>query len=245
MTFASAALMDPMTKAFVAALEQFAHAQGIPLITFTKDQRKDDVAATYLAQFTKPEGVLFIGKAQEKTAVCRTEKRRNPQTGTTYPWLVRSTAMVNHYYIYAVDADFGPFFLKICSYFPYNAKLCLNGHEYLKRQLTKEGIAFEALDNGILSCADPARLQALSAGLSAPLIDGLLRTWLARLPHPFTPEDRQAGYRYDLSLLQAEFSLTQVLDRPVTGRVLFEEIIRENLWTWAAPARCNSSSTGA
>jgi hypothetical protein len=28
-----------------------------------------------------------------------------------------------------VDADFGPFFLKFCSYFPYNARLCLNGHE--------------------------------------------------------------------------------------------------------------------
>ena len=48
-------------------------------------------------------------------------------------------------------------------------------------------------------------------------------------PHPFTPQDRAAGYRYDISILQAEFSLTQVLDRPTTGRVFFEEVIRENL----------------
>ena len=65
----------------------------------------------------------------------RTEKRRNPTTGQAYPWLARSTAMVNHFYLYAVDADFGPFFLKFGTYFPYNAKLCLNGHEYVKRQL--------------------------------------------------------------------------------------------------------------
>jgi hypothetical protein len=38
-----------------------------------------------------------------------------------------------------------------CSYFPFNAKLCLNGHEYTKRQLAKRRIAFEALDNGVLS----------------------------------------------------------------------------------------------
>jgi hypothetical protein len=44
--------------------------------------------------------------------------------------------MVNHYYFYGVDEDFGPFFLKFCSYFPYNAKLCINGHEYLKRQVS-------------------------------------------------------------------------------------------------------------
>ena len=49
------------------------------------------------------------------------------------------------------------------------------------------------------------------------------------MPHPFTPQDREAGYRYDLSILQAEFSLTQILDRPLSGRMLFEEIIRENL----------------
>jgi hypothetical protein len=228
-TFASSALMEPMTTTFIAALERFARTQGVPLLSFQKGQRKDEVAAAYRAQFTGEEGVLFLGKAQEKATVCRTEKRRNAQTGRPYPWLVRSTALVNQYYIYAVDRDFGPFFLKFCSYFPYNAKLCLNGHEYLKRQLTQQGIAFEALDNGLLACADPARAQALSDGLDAARIDALLRKWLARLPHPFTPADRAAGYRYDVSILQAEFARTQVLDRPVSGRLLFEEVIRENL----------------
>ena len=141
-----------------------------------------------------------------------------PKPVRTYPWIVRTTAMVNHYYFYGIDEDFGPFFLKFCTYFPYNAKLCINGHEYVKRQLAKEGIAFEALDNGILNCADPRRLQQLCDGLSATKIDALLRKWLARLPHPFTSKDRAAGYRYDISILQAEFSLTQVLDQPRTGR---------------------------
>ena len=58
----------------------------------------------------------------------------------------------------------------------------------------------------------------------------------SRIPHPFTPQDRAAGYRYDISILQAEFSLTQVLDRPTTGRVFFEEVIRENLDIGPGPA---------
>ena len=49
------------------------------------------------------------------------------------------------------------------------------------------------------------------------------------LPHPFTAADRKAGYRYDISIRQAEFSLSQVLERPVHGRVFFEQVIRENL----------------
>jgi len=227
--FASSALMDPISKAFVTGIETFVKQNDIPLLSFVKGQRKDDLAAPYRAAFTGREGVLFVGRAQEKTSVFRTEKRTNPTTGKKYPWIVRSTAMVNHYYFYCIDEDFGPFFLKFCSYFPYNAKLCVNGHEYVKRQLAKKGIAHEALDNGILSCADPKRLQRICDALSADKIDALLRKWLARLPHPFSAADRAAGYRYDISILQAEFSLTQVLDRPLTGRIFFEEVIRENL----------------
>jgi len=227
--FASSARMEPISKAFVAAIHAFVHAHGVPLITFEEGQRKDDVMAEHLKRFPAAEGVVFVGRAQEKARAIRTEKRRNPTTGQAYPWLVRSTAMVNHFYFYAVDGDFGPFFLKFGTYFPYTAKLCLNGHEYVKRQLAQRGIAFEALDNGILSCADPRRLQALCDGLSAETIDAFFRKWLPRLPHPFTPRDRHAGYRYELSILQAEFSRTQVLDRPLSGRVLFEDLIRENL----------------
>ncbi len=72
-------------------------------------------------------------------------------------------------------------------------------------------------------------MQQICDDLSAEKIDAWLRKWLARLPHPFTAQDRAAGYRYDVSILQAEFALTQVLDRPHTGRIFFEQIIRENL----------------
>jgi hypothetical protein len=225
--FASSALMMPMTKAFVDGIEAYAKEHHLPVVQFRKGQRKDDIAKDHLAKFQGKEGVLFIGKAQEKSSVIRTERRYH--NGRPYPWLVRSTAMVNQIYFYCVDEDFGPFFLKFCTYFPYNAKLCINGHEYAKQQLSKRGIAFEALDNGVLTCQDPKQLQEICDGLSDEKIDGLLRKWLRRLPHPFTAKDRAAGYRYDISILQAEFSLTQVMDRPATGRALFEEIIRENL----------------
>jgi hypothetical protein len=227
--FASSVLMAPISKAFVAGIEAFVVEHRLPLITFEKGQRKDEVMAAYLARFTGTEGVLFVGKAQEKAQVFRTEKRRNPQTGPPYPWLVSSTAMVNHYYFYAVDADCGPFFLKFCAYFPYNAKLCLNGHEYVKRQLARRAIADEALDNGLRTCAAPAAWQRLGDGRSATKIEGLLRKWCGRLPHPFGARDRRAGYRYRCSILQAEFSLTHTLDHPVTGRMFFEQVIRENL----------------
>jgi hypothetical protein len=71
----STVMVAPMSQRFVEAIERFGETQGVDLITFEKGQRKDDVAQKYLAAFEGDEGVLFVGKAQEKASVFRTEKR--------------------------------------------------------------------------------------------------------------------------------------------------------------------------
>src|SRR3972149_10016236 len=203
----STVMVAPMSERFVEAIERFVATEEIDLVTFEKGQRKDDVAQTYLATFEGDEGVLFVGKAQEKASVFRTEKRRDA-VGKTYPWIIRSTAMVNHYYVYLLDKDFGPLFIKFCSYFPYPAQLCLNGHEWLKRQLTQREVPFEPLDNGIRPSDKSARVQRIADTLDAAKIEAGFRKWLRRLPHPFAPAHRAAGYRYQLSVPWAEFALT-------------------------------------
>src|SRR4249920_3442372 len=64
--YASTALMDPMTKAFVADIHGFVAARGLELVHFAKGQRKDDIAHEFLTRFGDEEGVLFVGRAQEK-----------------------------------------------------------------------------------------------------------------------------------------------------------------------------------
>src|SRR3981189_688887 len=54
--FASSALMDPISKTFVAALESFARQEKVPVIQFRKGQGKDDVAAEQRKKFGKTEG---------------------------------------------------------------------------------------------------------------------------------------------------------------------------------------------
>ena len=225
---ASTAVLAPVTKAFVTAVHGYARDHHIPWVDFVKGQRKDDIAQQFLTACDGIEQVLFIGRAQEKTTLFRTHKRHRAD-GSAYPWISRDTGVVNQFYFYCLDEDFGPFFVKFCSYFPFNAKLCINGNHWAQRQAAQAGIGFTPLDNAFAAVEDPAALQAICAELDAGRIDALLRKWLARLPHPFSASDRAAGYRYDLSILQAEFSLTQMLDRPVTGRIFFEQVIRDNL----------------
>ena len=233
--FASSALMAPMTRAFVADIEHFAAARDLDLVRFAKGQRKDDVTREYLRQAELddrgliPAQVLYVGVAREKQKVFRTAKRRNPVTGATYPWLVPSTAVVNQYYFYCVDEEFGPVCVKFSGYFPYTGRLILNGNEYAQRQAAKAGIGFVPLDNAFAAVDDVAAVQAICDGLDEDKITALAARLLAVLPHPFTAGDTAAGYRYGLSVLQAEFSVTQVLDSPVTGRIFFDQLIRDNL----------------
>ena len=148
---ASTSVIAPMSRDFVARLAAFADVHDIPRIDFAKGQRKDDVMHGHLAAFEaagRTEGVLFIGRAQEKNTVFRTEKRRAAD-GRAYPWIVRTTSVVNQFYVHCVDEDFGAFFVKFSSYFPYSGRLLVNGHHYAQAQAVKAGIGFTALDNGV------------------------------------------------------------------------------------------------
>jgi hypothetical protein len=136
---------------------------------------------------------------------------------------------VKHYYYYIDDEDFGPMFIKVGSYFPYPVKVCLNGHEWAKRQLEKESIAYESLDNGFLSCADPVRLQQICDSLGPEQIEAMFHKWIKRIPWHMNAQDRADGYIHKLSVWQMELSRTDVFDRPLRGREFFEAVIRENL----------------
>ena len=136
--------------------------------------------------------------------------------------------MVNHYYFYCVDEDFGPFFLKFCSYFPQRQALHQRSRvSQTPACRTGRGVRGAGQRRQVL-CRPRAAASALRWTVGGE--DRSIVPQVARPPAAsVSARDRAAGYRYQLSILQAEFSLTQVLDQPVTGRIFFEEVIRENL----------------
>lgn len=224
----SPALFAPMLDRFVGAIKTYATAQDVPLITFERGQRKDDVVADYRARRPMADGVIVIGVAQETMRAFKAHKRSGPQGGVTFDFSRQSVA-VNHYYFYVQDPEWGPAFIKFGTYVPYPIKLCLNGHEWVKQQLRRHRVRFDSLDNGFLRCADAATLQATCDALGPTDVQAFFDRWTARLPAPLTVADHAAGYTHRLALQQVEVSLTQVFARPVQGRHFFEAVIRENL----------------
>src|SRR5260370_459394 len=220
----SPVVLGQVSEKFRESVKTLAEREDIPIYQFNHKERKDDIANNFRKQRQVRDGIVFVGVAQEK-AQTFSGKKVNGQ----FEFNRDKPVYVNHYYFYIDDEGFGPLFLKVCSYAPWSTKLCLNGHEWAKRQLERRRIAYEALDNGFLSCADPVKLQQICDNLGPEEIDRVVRKWLRRIPLPLRMQDREAGYDWDLSIWQMEVSLTQIFDRPLRGREFFEEIIRDNL----------------
>jgi hypothetical protein len=226
----SPALFDKIGQKFRRSVASFAEANGIPWVKFAKDDRKADVMAPYLKQAAAGgrSRVAAIGVAQEFQRVW-TAYRRDTKTAAPQFTFAKADRRVTCYYFYLWDADFGAAFIKVCAYFPYPAKIWVNGHEWAKRQALNAGIAFTELSNGFASCDDPAALQEICDRLQPGTIEVFAQRWLHRLPMPFTRADQRAGYWWEISMRQVEVSRTLVFDAPRRARAFFEALIADNL----------------
>lgn len=220
-------MMKKISQTFCEEVKRFAAEQEIPIVTFKKGDDKEEIAQECLAGFGSQSGVVLIGKAQENALGYKARAtRRGKRVWFEYS---RQQVHVMHYYFYILDENFGLFFIKVCSYFPFEVKVCFNGHEWAKQQVRYRGIGFEALDNGFATCDHPERLQEICHLLDAATIQALFDYWVEQLPWPLSTKDRAAGYRHLLSVWQLEMSRTLVFIDPEQGRALIESIIRDNL----------------
>jgi len=200
------------SRNFVAKLEKLrGNNTSFRWFSFAKGQRKrrGDGRAS-CANSSAEEGRWSLSARR------RRRSGKSPTTGRALPpGSYARPAMVNHYYVYAVDRDFGPFFLKFCSYFPLQCQAVPERPRIRQNANSpRKVIAFEALDNGVLNCADPERLQKIcDRPLGTQESMPCWRKWLALCcPNPFTGVDRQGRFTATTSRsCRPSFSLTQVL----------------------------------
>jgi len=228
----SSAAFGKIGQQYVQEIDRFAKQHNIPRVKFEKGQDKEKTALPYWEAAAKErhDRVVLIGSAQEKAFVWRSWPRKG-QEKAAHPHMDwgRQTAFIDHFYFYLWDGEWGGSFWKTNAYAPFPIWLWLNGHQWAKCQLEKAGIAYEGLDNGFRSCAEPAALQKICDRLGAAEVQSFFRRWLFRLPSPLNAAHRQAGYTYELAFRQFEVSETCVFDRPQAGRMWFEAVIRDHL----------------
>ena len=232
---ASPAVIEKIGNRFRREVDAYAKANGVPVLHLAKpdrsrwDDRKLDHVRPHLERAERDgrHGVVAIVAAQEFQWVFSATKKTKGNA-VWFSW-DKSERRVSCYYFYVLDREFGPGFVKICTYFPYPAKVWLNGHEWAKRQARRAGVAFTELANGFASCERPDRLQAICDRLGPVDVQAFFDRWISRVPTPFTEADSQAGYWWELSMRQVEVSRTLVFDDPRRARGCFESLVADNV----------------
>ena len=232
----SPALFSQIGNRFCRDVKAFAEANGVPILKLKKpdrtrwDDRKIDHVQPYVeaAEAEGRFGVVAIVAAQEFQWVFG-GRNRSDTPGVASFEFTKSSRRVGTYYFYVLDRDFGVGFIKICTYFPYPAKVWVNGHEWAKRQADHAGISYTALANGFATCEDPDALADICERFGPADVQGFFDRWISQIPTPFTAKDRAAGYWWELSMRQVEVSRTLVLDDPRRARRFFEALVADNV----------------
>ena len=233
---ASPAVIQKIGNRFRRDVDAFAKAHRVPVLHLNKpdrsrwDDRKLDHVRPYLdaAERTGRYGVVAIVATQEFQYVFSATKKTGNRGGVCFAWH-NGERRVSCFYFYFYDREFGPCFIKICTYFPWPAKVWCNGHEWAKREARRARIPFAELANGFAGCARPERLQAICDRFGPADVQALFDRWIARIPTPLTAGDRRAGFWWEVSMRQVEVSRTLVFDDPRRARGFFESLVADNI----------------
>jgi hypothetical protein len=184
---------------FVARVAAKQHVQ---IVEPPKGVRREEWVEPFYQHFGSRFGIVVILKSRE-----------NARIAVSYPTASGGnrievyTRFVWQYYFYLRDQDWGRMFLRICPYFPFNAGVCVNQHEWLARQLQQDGIFFRKTANAFIQCRDPERLQQFADSLTPSDLEVPIQGWLRELV-PFyasTNPNRISDCVYRLFCSQVEY----------------------------------------
>jgi hypothetical protein len=183
--------------------------------------RKEDLVARAIEQRGDHSGLVHIISAME---ACDAYKPwHDKQTHKTF--IRPDSGKCLHYYFYFQDARFGLVYLRVPTWAPFRLQFYCNGHSWLARRLTAQGIGYTMADNAFVRIDDWPRAQALADTLSP---DQLHRT-LDRYAAQCCPVSDVFGQSYHWSLMQVEYATDLVFRSITTLAPLYEQLVRQSV----------------
>jgi hypothetical protein len=187
---------------FVYWVRNRAEKWGAPIVEAPEEERRDDFVLPYL-KHAEPDHIAVILKGREPARILLAIGGKDNDS----PHLEYKQRWVNQYNFYLNDRHWGPMFVRMCPYFPFSARVCLNQHYWLAIRMREEKIDFQQCKNAFLRCSNPERLQQLADSLTARDLLQCGLKWLAAFTPFFTSaERRHAGCQHRLFFAQAEFA---------------------------------------
>lgn len=203
-------------------ISQLAKQMSVPIVQPPKEVRREDWVQPYYRKLGEKPGIAVILKTREQARIAVSQ----PTTGQ--PHIDLKTRFVWQYYFYLNDSKFGQMWLRICPYFPFNARVYLNGHNWLARFMREQGIQFRQCNNAFLSCSDPHTLQYYSDWLRPAHIEACAYYWFNTLLPYFTRHERTHCYSHRLYMAQMEYATNDIFHYRATLDKISDRLLDQN-----------------
>jgi hypothetical protein len=196
---------------------------GAPILEAPQG-RRDDFVEPYFRK-AKPDQVVVILKAREPARILIAIGNKKDNR-----WhLEIAQRWVMQYNFYVNDRNWGRMFVRLCPYFPFSARVCLNQHHWLAQRLQEQKIDFQQCSNAFLKCRNPSKLQELADSLSARDLLTCGQKWLTRFTPFFTESERkQAACQHRLFFSQVEYCDNLIFRRRAALDQLGERLLDAN-----------------
>jgi hypothetical protein len=197
---------------------------GAPLLEDPDEKRRDEFVQPYYAQ-AKPDQVVAILKAREPARILIANGGKDDES----PYLEFKQRWVNQYNFYLNDRQWGRMFVRMCPYFPFSARICLNQHHWLAERMRQESMEFQQCTNAFLDCGNPTRLQELADSLSTRDLRTCGQKWLAAFTPFFTDKERKEyGCQHRLFFSQVEYCDNLIFQRRAAVDELEQRLLDAN-----------------
>lgn len=231
-------LVRQRSRDYQTWVQHFALNHKVPLHWAEKGVRKEElVALRQQRRLAEGKfGVYYILKSREQGWTFRILQPRFASADPNYQLVRKTRSLYTHYYFYIVDAVAGPMVLRVGSFLPFSVTAYLNGHNFIERALSGQGIKFVKDDNRFISVAEPAKLQAAADRLDGPTLQQRIDYWTLIVAPKFSARERAAcGGLHRLYVMeQIEYARNFIFKRSWPIRSIFQRSCELGLYLLTA-----------
>ena len=226
------AFVEKFSAGVRARTHRMAEGAGRPLLYVASGQaNKEKLAREVMERDGIQEGLICVLSCVEPCqtfTIRRDREKRQLQ-------LVAHASKCLHFYFYFLVREFGLMHIRLQSWLPLTIQICINGREWLARQMKRAGIAYEQKDNCFTMIADPARAQALMDRL----VDYPWAKWLnhwAQMVNPWLGRQAQPRLRgYYWTVRQGEYATDLIFRSPEALAKVYPALCRHAIEQFSSP----------
>lgn len=150
--------------------------------------------------------------------------------------LVMESARCTHLYHYYEHPKIGRMHIRVQTWFPFSVDVCLNGRQWLARQMDRAGIGYQQRDNCFIWIEDCAQAQKLMDQQLRNNWAALMNSFLA-LAHPLASEITapMAGLNYYWTTSQSEYATDVLFDSGRELEKLYPKFLRHAITSFQSP----------